>query len=134
MTMTSHRPYMVRALHEWILENGCTPYILVDAFAQNVQVPLNYVKDGQIILNISPVAIQGLRISNGAIEFNGRFGGISTPIYVPVGAVLGIYAKENGQGMMFEADAPIPEPPTPKKPVESPTKDKTGRPALSIVK
>lgn len=134
MTMTSHRPYMIRALHEWILENGCTPYILVNAFGKNVQVPQDYVKDGQIILNISPLAIQSLIVSNDGIEFNGRFGGIPTPIYVPVTAVLGIYAKENGQGMMFESESPAPEPPTPSPTDEASSKVKANRPALRVVK
>ncbi|MEX2364960.1 MAG: ClpXP protease specificity-enhancing factor SspB, partial [Pseudohongiellaceae bacterium] len=78
MSMTSHRPYMLRALNEWILENNCTPYILVNAYAQGVEVPQSYVKDGQIILNIAPIAVQGLSISNESIEFNGRFGGVPT--------------------------------------------------------
>ena len=82
MKMTSHRPYMIRALNEWILENNCTPYILVNAYAKEVQVPQSFVKDGQIILNISPVAVQDLSISNNGIEFNGRFGGIPTRVYV----------------------------------------------------
>lgn len=136
MTMTSHRPYMIRALNEWILENNCTPYILVNAYAKDVQVPQNYVKDGQIILNISPVAVQELRITNDGIEFNGRFGGIPTRVYVPTNAVLGIYAKENGQGMIFDTDDPIPEPPGPgkKNKQESNDKSKAGRPDLRIVK
>lgn len=135
MTMTSHRPYMIRALNEWILENDCTPYILVNAYASDVQVPQNYVKDGQIILNISPVAVQGLVISNDGIEFNGRFGGIPTRVYVPTQAVLGIYAKENGQGMIFDTDDPIPEPPGPgKKKTQEPAREKSGRPSLRIVK
>ncbi len=113
MPMTTHRPYLVRALNEWILDNNCTPYILVSAFEKGVQVPQNYVKDGQIVLNISPVAVQGLVISNQGIEFNGRFGGIPTHVYVPTAAVLGIYAKENGQGMIFDRDEPMPEPPSP---------------------
>lgn len=113
MPMTTHRPYLVRALNEWILDNNCTPYILVNAFEKGVQVPQNYVKDGQIVLNISPVAVQGLVISNQGIEFNGRFGGIPTHVYVPTAAVLGIYAKENGQGMIFDRDEPMPEPPSP---------------------
>jgi len=113
MPMTTHRPYLVRALNEWILDNNCTPYILVNAFEKGVQVPQNYVKDGQIVLNISPVAVQGLVISNQGIEFNGRFGGIPTYVYVPTAAVLGIYAKENGQGMIFDRDEPMPEPPSP---------------------
>jgi len=137
MTMTSHRPYMVRALNEWILENNCTPYILVNAYAKDVQVPQNYVKDGQIILNISPVAVQDLTITNNGIEFNGRFGGIPTRVYVPTPAVLGIYAKENGQGMIFDTDDPIPEPPGPgpEKPAKKDSeKSKSSRPSLRIVK
>ena len=134
MSMTSHRPYMIRALNEWILENHCTPYILVNAYAKDVRVPQNYVKDGQIILNISPVAVQGLTISNEGIEFNGRFGGIPTQVYVPTGAVLGIYAKENGQGMIFDTDDPIPEPPGPKRRLTDVSKAKPERPALRIVK
>jgi stringent starvation protein B len=141
MKMTSHRPYMIRALNEWILENNCTPYILVNAYAKEVQVPQSFVKDGQIILNISPVAVQDLSISNNGIEFNGRFGGIPTRIYVPSHAVLGIYAKENGQGMIFDTDDPIPEPPSP-EPDKKPDPDKrehaeklrSGRPDLKIVK
>lgn len=109
--MTSHRPYLIRALNEWIIENNCTPYILVNAFESGVQVPQDFVKDGQIVLNISPGAVQGLLISNEGIEFNGRFRGIPTRVYVPTAAVLGIYAKENGQGMIFEPETPAPEPP-----------------------
>ena len=137
MTMTSHRPYMLRALNEWILENDCTPYILVNAYAEDVQVPQNYVKDGEIILNISPVAVQDLSISIEGIEFNGRFGGLPTRVYVPTMAVLGIYAKENGRGMIFDTDDPIPEPPRPepdKDSVKSEDKSKSGRPDLKIVK
>ncbi len=135
MTMTSHRPYMIRALNEWILENDCTPYILVNAYARDVQVPQSYVKDGQIVLNISPVAVQDLVISNAGIEFNGRFGGIPTLVYVPTLAVLGIYAKENGQGMIFDTDDPIPEPPGPgKRKKEASDKPKTSRPPLRVVK
>lgn len=111
--MTSHRPYLIRALNEWILENNCTPYILVNAYEGGVQVPQDFVKDGQIVLNISPAAVQGLLISNVGIEFNGRFRGIPTRVYVPTAAVLGIYAKENGQGMIFEPEAPVPVPDPP---------------------
>ncbi len=138
MTMTSHRPYMIRALNEWILENNCTPYILVNAFHKDVQVPQNYVKDGQIVLNISPSAIQALIISNHGIEFDGRFGGIPTRVSVPASAVLGIYAKENGQGMIFETDDPIPEPPSDQSDTSSVnTRNKRStdrRPNLTVVK
>jgi stringent starvation protein B len=135
MTMTSHRPFMIRALNEWILENNCTPYILVNAYANDVQVPQNYVKDGQIILNVSPGAVQGLTITNDGVEFDGRFGGIPSRVSVPH-AVLGIYAKENGQGMIFDTDDPIPEPPGPGKQEkkEPEEKSKSGRPDLRIVK
>jgi stringent starvation protein B len=118
MAMTTHRPYLIRALNEWILDNNCTPYILVNAFEKGVEVPQNYVKDGQIVLNISPVAVHGLVITNDGVEFNGRFGGIPTHVYVPTGAVLGIYAKENGQGMIFDRDEPVPEPPAPTPPTK----------------
>jgi stringent starvation protein B len=113
MSMTSHRPYMVRALYEWILDNECTPYILVNAHETGVEVPQNFVKDGQIVLNISPTAVQGLLIANEGLEFNGRFGGIPMRVYVPSPAIMGIYAKENGQGMIFElgGDSPRPQPP-----------------------
>jgi len=111
MTMTSSRPYILRALYEWIVENGCTPYILVNAFGSGVQVPQEHVKDGQIVLNISPTAVHGLQIFDEAIDFSGRFAGIPTPVYVPVGSILGIYARENGQGMVFEQEEPAPQPP-----------------------
>ncbi|MEH6585665.1 MAG: ClpXP protease specificity-enhancing factor [Halioglobus sp.] len=130
--MTPSRPYIMRALYEWIVDNGCTPYILVDAAIDDVMVPEQYVKDGQIVLNISPTAVMELNIANDAVAFNGRFGGVATDIYVPVNAVIGIYARENGQGMVFEpeeeSDETPPEdtPPDPNKP--------EGRPSLKIVK
>lgn len=111
MAMTSSRPYLLRALYEWILENQCTPYIVVNAYADGVQVPQEYVKDGQIILNISPSAVHALQMDNEAVEFSGRFAGIPTPVFVPISAIMGIYARENGQGMVFEADRPTPTPP-----------------------
>jgi len=142
MSMTSHRPYLVRSLYEWILDNDCTPYILVNAFEKGVEVPQNFVKDGQIVLNISPVAVQGLLIANEGLEFNGRFGGIPTRVYVPVAAIMGIYAKENGQGMIFDSgsDNHLPEPPS--GPIAGPKprggkkgeKTRTGRPSLRVVK
>tara|TARA_B100000959_G_C14801725_1_gene550029 strand:- start:485 stop:895 length:411 start_codon:yes stop_codon:yes gene_type:complete len=109
--MSSSRPFIIRALYEWILENDCTPYILVNAFADGVEVPQEHVKDGQIILNISPSAVQSLLVENQSLEFNGRFAGIPTRVYVPMQAVMGIYAKENGQGMVFDSESGNPEPP-----------------------
>lgn len=140
MSMTSHRPYLIRALNEWILENDCTPYILVNAFESGVQVPQDFVKDGQIVLNISPQAVQALLISNDGIEFNGRFRGIPTRVYVPVAAVMGIYARENGQGMIFETEEPVPEPPPDRRPravpdpASEPRPKGRGRPSLKVVK
>ena len=111
--MSSSRPHIVRALYDWIIENECTPYILVNAFADDVEVPQEHVKDGQIILNISPSAVQSLFIRSEAIDFDGRFAGIPKRVYVPISAVMGIYAKENGQGMIFDPDANLPKPPNP---------------------
>jgi len=128
--MTSSRPYIMRALYEWIVDNDCTPYVLVDASVEDVMVPQQFVKDDQIVLNISPGAVMDLNISNDAVIFNGRFGGVATDVFVPISAVVGIYARENGQGMVFEPEEPI-EPPddTPPEP------DKIeGRPSLKIVK
>ncbi|MCH7815465.1 MAG: ClpXP protease specificity-enhancing factor [Proteobacteria bacterium] len=113
MTMSSSRSFIVRALYEWILENDCTPYVLVNAFEEGVEVPQEHVKDGQIILNISPSAVQNLFIRNHALDFDGRFAGISTRVFVPISAVMGIYAKENGQGMMFDAEGHLPKPADP---------------------
>jgi stringent starvation protein B len=103
--MNSSRPYLVRALYDWIVDNGCTPYVLIDAHVQGVEVPQQYVKDGQIVLNISPGAVANLLISNDDIRFRGRFGGIAVDVFAPVRAVLGIYARENGQGMAFPVAA-----------------------------
>jgi stringent starvation protein B len=129
MSMSSSRPYIMRALYEWILENECTPYVLVNAGAANVDVPRQYVKDGQIVLNISPMSVVDLEINNDAMRFNGRFGGVPTDVYVPTSAVLGIYARENGQGMVFDDEA-LPDPPT--EPSPPPATDK--KPSLKVVK
>ena len=128
--MTSSRPYIMRAIYEWIVDNDCTPYVLVDATVPNVMVPQQFVKDDQIVLNISPGAVMDLNISNEAVGFNGRFGGVATDVFVPISAVVGIYARENGQGMVFDpeeaAEPPDEPPPEPDKP--------EGRPSLKIVK
>ncbi|MGF1526549.1 MAG: ClpXP protease specificity-enhancing factor [Candidatus Competibacterales bacterium] len=102
--MTSNRPYLIRALYEWILDNQMTPYLLVNAEVGGVQVPSQHVKDGRIILNLKPAAIDALQLGNDAIEFNARFGGIPFSIRIPPAAVLAIYAPENGQGMAFGED------------------------------
>ncbi len=111
MLMTSNRPHMIRALYDWIVENECTPYIAVDAYCEGVEVPQQYVNDGQIVLNLAPRAITALHLGNDEISFNTRFGGMPTDIRLPVTAVLGIYARENGQGMMFPPEKPVDPPP-----------------------
>ncbi|WP_257388580.1 ClpXP protease specificity-enhancing factor [Tahibacter caeni] len=111
--MSSNRPYLVRAIHEWISDNNLTPYLLVDAAWPGVVVPPQAAKDGRVVLNIAPRAVAGLELGKDWIRFNARFGGVSHRVEVPVGAVLAIYAQENGQGMMFPAeDAPPSPPPT----------------------
>ncbi|WNO08533.1 ClpXP protease specificity-enhancing factor [Teredinibacter sp. KSP-S5-2] len=135
MAMTSSRPYMIRALYEWIVDNAYTPHIVVNALAEGVEVPQQYVNnDGQIVLNIAPRAVESLELGNKAIAFNARFGGIPTDIYVPTYAVMGIYARENGQGMMFDAE-PQPEPdPTPPKKISKAEPQTAKRPSLRVVK
>jgi stringent starvation protein B len=124
--MTSSRPYLIRALYDWILDNNLTPHILVDAGQEGVQVPNDYIQEGKILLNISPDAVQGLSLGNQYVEFNARFAGVARDIVVPIQAVDAIYARENGQGMMFgeEHDGEPPEPPS----------DKPGKPVLKVVK
>lgn len=100
--LTPTRPYMVRALYQWIEDNELTPYLMVDATAKNVQVPGQYVQDGRIVLNIASRATGNMVMQNDYIHFNARFGGVSQEIWVPLNAVLGIYAKENSQGMFFD--------------------------------
>lgn len=102
--MGSNRPYLLRALNEWINDNGMTPYLLVDAARDDVQVPPSTVKDGKVVLNIAPRAVAQLLIDNQGVSFMARFGGVSQSVYVPVGAVLAIYAQETGQGMMLPDD------------------------------
>ncbi|MBV4489995.1 ClpXP protease specificity-enhancing factor [Pseudomonas oryzicola] len=102
--MNSSRPYLVRALYEWIVDNDCTPHMLVNAEYPKVQVPDGFASDGQIVLNISPNAVRNLHMDNDAVSFEGRFGGVAHSLFVPSGAILGIYARENGQGMVFELE------------------------------
>ena len=97
--MTSHRPYLLRALYEWIADNGMTPHLLVDATRPAVQVPMHAVKDGKIVLNVAERAVLRLEMGNDVISFSARFGGVSHSVSVPVSAVLAIYARETGQGM-----------------------------------
>ncbi len=104
MQMTSSRPYLVRAIYQWITDNGLTPHLLVDVAVDGVLVPAEHVQNGKIILNIAPMAISGLVLGDTEITFNARFSGKSQGLFVPIEAVLAVYAKENGQGMMFSED------------------------------
>ena len=112
--MTSHRPYLLRALNEWIADNGMTPHLLVDAMRPGVQVPPQAVSDGKVVLNIAERAVARLLIDNDAVTFTARFGGVSHPVIVPIHAVLAIYARETGQGMALPDDPSGPhDEPTP---------------------
>lgn len=102
LNLSPTRPYMARAIYEWICDNQLTPYLLVDATQPNTTVPEQFIQDGQITLNIAPHAVHALNMSNDAITFSARFGGVSRNIYVPFAAVLGIYARENSQGLFFD--------------------------------
>lgn len=105
--MTSNRPYLLRAVHEWICDNGLTPYIVVDANQPGVQVPPQTITDGRVVLNLAPRAVMRLEIGNADITFMARFGGVSRNVSVPVAAVQAIYARENGQGMLLAEDGQV---------------------------
>ncbi len=134
--MTSSRPYLIRAIHEWILDNDLTPHVVVDADAQGVRVPAEYVKDGQISLNISATAVHGLSVKNDWIMFDARFGGKSFQVSVPTSAVLAIFAKENGAGMSFGEEENLDDPPPEPHDNGKDKAEKKGKtqPALRIVK
>lgn len=106
--MTSYRPYVLRALYAWIADNGMTPHLLVDAGRPGVQVPAFAVDDGKIVLNVADRAVAGLEMGNDLISFTARFGGVSHPVRVPVGAVLAIYARETGQMMALPEEIGVP--------------------------
>ena len=123
-------------MHEWMLDNGFTPHIVVDAKREGVRVPEAHVKDGKIVLNVSPTATHGLVLGNEFVSFGARFGGVSFELVVPVDAVLGIYARETGQGMIFsEADSPPQPPAPPSEPAPTTTGEgKRSKPTLKVIK
>lgn len=102
--MTSLKPYLIRSIYDWVIDNQLTPHLLVDATHPHAALPEGYIEDDRIVLNIRPEAIQDLSLSNTTIEFNARFNGQPTHILVPVTAVMAIYAKENGKGMVFDQE------------------------------
>jgi stringent starvation protein B len=127
--LSNQRPYLLRAMHEWMTDNALTPHIVVDATFPDIDLPQEHVSDNKLVLNVSYAATRAFVIGNGAVTFEARFHGVPRPLYVPVDAVLGIYARENGQGMVF-AEGPKPEPPPPDG--DGPKEEK--RPALRVVK
>jgi stringent starvation protein B len=127
------RPFLLRALHQWITECGHTPHVIVDAGREGTEVPRAYVKDGKIVLNLSDGATQRLRLGTEAVEFDARFAGVVHHVHFPVSAVLGVYARETGEGMVFSEQDLGPEPPT-----HPPQSEEGGggprRPQLKVVK
>ena len=131
--MSSNRPYLLRALYEWIGDNQMTPHLLVDAGREGVQVPSSAVKDGRVVLNVAARAVSQLDLGNREIRFLARFGGVSQTVIVPVSAVLAIYAQETGQGMMLPDDTAALAPDAPDDPPDPPAEGKKGG-HLRIVK
>lgn len=125
--MTSSRPYLIRALHEWIVDNDMTPYVLVDCRLSEVQVPTEHINDERIVLNVSPGATQHLMLGNEQVSFSARFGGRGRNVVFPVQAVLAIYARENGRGMVFSTDSGDDSSP-------DPDDDGGSKPKLRVVK
>ncbi len=144
MSMSSNRPYLLRAIYDWISDNNLTPYVLVDAGFEGVRVPPQVIKNGQVVLNLAMRAVANLDLGNEWISFQARFSGVSQAIHIPVQAVLALYEQENGQGMMFPADeggdTPPPTPPsqpddaTPPDDGAGGDKPKRGAPHLRVVK
>jgi stringent starvation protein B len=132
----SRRPYLLRAMHEWISDSNQTPHIVVDASIEGVEVPRQYVQGGKIILNVSTNATSMLSLGNDVVRFRARFGAATYDVSVPIVAVLGIYARETGQGMIFsEADTPPQPPAPPSEPAPSTTGEgKRSKPTLKVIK
>jgi len=130
-TASSRRPYLLRAMYEWISDNGYTPHLIVDAQQTGVEVPTAYVKDGKIVLNLSSSATQHLQLRNDGVEFDARFSGVVHHVRVPIRAILGVYARETGEGMIFSEGEPETPEPSPKPPASEPTRR---RAKLTVVK
>ncbi len=124
--MTSLKPYLIRSVYEWIVDNDLTPHLLVNAEINKGNLPTNYIEDGKIILNMRPQAIAALSLGNEFIEFNAKFSGKPMQIAASVNAVMAIYAKENGKGLVFDQENNDNEPP----PVQTPP----NKPSLRVVK
>ncbi len=132
--MTPSRPYLLRGIYDWLIENEQTPYLLVDAEAEGVTVPTEHIQDGKIILNVSLTATRDLELSNDGVSFNARFSGKPMLVYVPIMAALALYSKENGRGMMFPEENSDDDPFSP-DPTRSKEKEPTPqKPHLTLVK
>ncbi len=129
----SRRPYLLRAMHEWISDSGYTPHVIVDALRAGVEVPSAYIKDGKIVLNLSMTATQRLQLKNDGIEFDARFAGVAHHVRVPMAAVLGVYARETGEGMIFSDTETEPSPPA-STPTERAGSTDSRRAKLTVVK
>ena len=132
--MSSLKPYLVRAIYQWIVDNSLTPYLLVNAAAEGVVVPPAFVQDGRIVLNLRPEAIQDLLLGDEHIAFNARFGGKPMQVYVPIRAAMALYAQENGKGMVFDEEEDESTTPPPPPPKAKPTPPTRKRPELKVVK
>lgn len=132
MSDLSTRPYLIRAIYEWCVDSGLTPYLAVRV-DEHTEVPRAHVKDGEIVLNLSADAVRNLLMGNEIITCTGRFGGVPFDLMVPVIAVIGIFAKETGQGLMFQGNSPQSPPPAPYGGVDE-TRPKSPKPQLKIVK
>ena len=135
-SMTSSQPYLIRAIYDWVIDNGFTPYLLVNAENDSAMIPRDYVEDGKIVLNINPSAISDLQLGNDYIMFNARFSGKAMEVSVPAVAVLAIYARENGQGMMFDENNNTLPPGSPEgsPATGNPPPNKPKKPQLKVVK
>lgn len=135
--MIPQRPYLVRAIYQWVVDNGMTPHVVVNTALEGVQVPVEYVRDDQIVLNLNPSAVKDLYIGNERVDLSARFGGVSRRVSFPIAAVLALYARETGQGMIFAEEQPTPtessEPPEPPEPPDPPPR-RPERPTLKVVK
>ncbi len=131
----SRRPYLLRAMHEWISDSGYTPHVIVDALQAGVEVPAAYVKEGKIVLNLSVSATQRLQLANDSVQFDARFAGVVHHVRVPMQAILGVYARETGEGMIFSETDPDGSPPTPAAP-QTPSSEapERRRAKLTVVK
>ncbi|NMD53458.1 ClpXP protease specificity-enhancing factor [Shewanella sp. DNRA4] len=142
--LTPNRPYLLRAYYDWLMDNQLTPHVVVDAFVKGTQVPQQYVKDGQIVLNIAAGAVGNLQIGNEFVEFNARFGGVPQQVLLPMASIVAIYARENGAGTVFdiedaylvedEAESTLPVIETAEKPTEPKDEPPKRRSHLTLVK